>query len=114
MASSSLGRSPALSRSFTSEATGEANGRTKMYYIYVLESQKDRNLYVGCTSNIENRLKLHNKGAVQSTKHRTPFKLVYYETYEDKYEAFRMERFYKSATGKKVLKNKIMASSSNG
>ena len=33
--------------------------------------------------------------------------LIYKEEYQDKYEAFKMERFYKTAKGKRILKSKI-------
>ena len=48
-----------------------------MYYVYVLQSEKDRKIYVGFTKNLEERLKLHNNGKVKSTKNRLPLKLVY-------------------------------------
>ncbi len=50
---------------------------------------------------------MHNDGHVFSTKSRRPFELIYHEKYEDKYEAYRMEKFYKTAKGKKLLKEKI-------
>lgn len=78
-----------------------------MHLIYVLRSKKDNNLYIGCTSDLEKRIKMHNNGFVRSTKNRRPLEIVFKENYEDKYEAFRKERFYKSAKGKRELLNKI-------
>ncbi len=78
-----------------------------MYKIYVLKSLKDNNLYIGCTSNLDKRLKYHNQGKVFSTKGRLPIKLIYSENYDNKYEAYKAERLYKSAKGKKILKSKI-------
>jgi len=78
-----------------------------MQIIYVLRSKRDGNLYIGCTADLEQRLKLHTSGQVQATKYRLPIELIYHEEYQDKYEAFRMERFYKTAPGKHILKNKI-------
>jgi len=78
-----------------------------MYYVYVLKSKKDNNLYIGCTENIEKRLDYHNSGKVKSTKHRIPFEILFYETYDDKYQAFNMERYYKTAKGKRELKLKM-------
>ncbi|MFH1894471.1 MAG: GIY-YIG nuclease family protein [Patescibacteria group bacterium] len=79
-----------------------------MQVVYVLKSLKDNNLYIGCTSDIEKRLSEHNSGKVGSTKGRIPFKLIYKENYSDKYLAFDKERYYKTAKGKKELKNKIV------
>jgi putative endonuclease len=72
-----------------------------MQVVYVLQSQKDGNLYVGCTADINERVLAHNGGKVRSTQARRPFVLIYQEGYDDKYEAFRMERFYKDSERKK-------------
>ncbi|MEK7140639.1 MAG: GIY-YIG nuclease family protein [Patescibacteria group bacterium] len=84
-----------------------------MHTVYVLKSLKDGELYIGCTSNLDNRVEYHNQGRVKSTKHRRPFDLIYQEDYENVYDALKAERRYKSAKGKRELKNK-MALSSNG
>lgn len=78
-----------------------------MNKVYVLKSLKDGNLYIGCTSNLDKRLEAHKKGKVFSTKSRLPIELIFAESYADKFEAYRMERFYKTAKGKKVIKTKI-------
>lgn len=52
-----------------------------MYYLYVLKSLKDGNLYLGSTNNLQRRLLEHNSGRSQSTKNRRPFELRYYEAY---------------------------------
>ena len=78
-----------------------------MYIVYTLKSLKDKNLYIGCTSNLRKRLLEHTRGEVQSTRHRRPFKLIFQEEYSDKYQAFNKEKYYKTAKGKKELKSKI-------
>ena len=78
-----------------------------MYFVYILRSLKDGNLYIGCTSDIERRVEYHNGGKVRSTKSRRPFELIYKEEYADKYEAFETERYYKTAKGKKEVKLKL-------
>ncbi|MEK7588239.1 MAG: GIY-YIG nuclease family protein [Patescibacteria group bacterium] len=85
-----------------------------MHTVYVLQSSIDNNLYIGCTSDINKRLGYHNKGKVKSTKSRRPLKLIYKEDYDNIYEAFRVERYYKTPKGKSELKKKITALSSNG
>ena len=79
-----------------------------MYTVYTLRSLQDGNWYIGCTSDLKKRLEEHQKGRVVSTKHRLPLELLYKEEYQDKYEAFKMERFYKTAKGKRMLKSKIV------
>lgn len=78
-----------------------------MHWVYVLRSKKDGNFYIGCTSDLEKRLLQHSKGRVRSTAHRLPLDLIYKEGYDDVYEAFRKERFYKTPKGKKELKEKL-------
>lgn len=78
-----------------------------MHVVYVLRSEKDGNLYIGCTEDLERRLLSHTAGRVRATKSRRPLVLLYTEEYPDMYEAFRMERFYKTAQGKRRLKQKL-------
>jgi len=83
----------------------------KSYFTYVLLSEKDGHFYTGLTSCLEERVYQHNMGKVRSTKARRPFRLVYYEEYQDKTTARRREIFLKSGQGriflKKELKEKI-------
>lgn len=80
-----------------------------MYYVYILTSKIDLNLYVGCTHDIEKRLKSHNAGLVSSTKSRRPLDLLHTESFSEKADAFQRERFLKSlwsARFKKKLRQK--------
>ena len=72
------------------------NIRMSEYFVYILISQKDGNLYVGCSTDFKKRLLRHNRGLVPSTKSRKPFDVLYVERYSDKGEAFQRERFLKS------------------
>ena len=77
------------------------------WYVYLIESQKDKLWYTGCTSNLIKRLKEHNDGKVHVTKSRKPFVLTYYEVSGNKYDAFTRERYLKSGMGKRYLKNRL-------
>lgn len=50
-----------------------------MYYVYVLKSKVDGELYIGSTKNLKKRFVEHNTKKVFSTKNRTPLELIYYE-----------------------------------
>lgn len=50
-----------------------------MFYTYVLQSKKNKEIYIGFTSDLRNRLSEHNQGLNFSTKRYIPWKLVYYE-----------------------------------
>jgi len=80
-----------------------------VYTVYVLQSLKDKKTYLGCTHDLENRIKEHNYGEVKSTKDRKPFVLIYKEEFQGKYEAFKREKHLKSSWGRRQLK-KILGS----
>jgi len=75
-----------------------------MHYIYILQSQKDKALYIGYSNDLRKRLKMHNSGKVFSTKPRIPFVLIYYEAYQNKNDAFEREHFFKTGWGKNYIK----------
>jgi putative endonuclease len=75
-----------------------------MYYVYVLKSLKDNNLYIGQTSDLEKRIDEHNSGICKSTKARIPFKIVHSETYETRSEAMKREKELKSGKGRKYIR----------
>ena len=52
-----------------------------MYYVYLLRSLKDGKYYIGYTSDLKLRYKQHLNGEVESTRHRRPLELIYYEAY---------------------------------
>lgn len=63
-----------------------------MFYVYVLQSARDENLYVGSTNDLKRRFKEHNAGDVESTKPRRPFILLYYEAYRTEEDARTREK----------------------
>jgi putative endonuclease len=73
------------------------------YYVYVLQSLSDFKRYVGLSSNIGNRLKMHNSGKVKSTKGRRPLILIYKEKVGTLSEARKREKYFKSAAGRIFL-----------
>ena len=76
-----------------------------MYYVYIIQSQLDGKLYKGFTSDVEKRIKAHNRGEVKSTRKRRPFKLIHQEVFQSKSEALKRERFLKNLAGGKTLKS---------
>ena len=63
-----------------------------MFYIYLLRSKKDNDLYIGFTNNIKRRIKEHNNGSASSTKLRKPFELIYSECYKSEKDAGHREK----------------------
>ncbi len=78
-----------------------------MYYVYVLRSLKDKQLYIGFTEDIKRRFLDHNTGKVQSTHRRVPFEVIYYEASRNKNDAIKREKYLKSTYGGRYLKNRL-------
>jgi putative endonuclease len=78
------------------------------YVVYILYSQKDHKLYVGCTSNIQSRLKRHQSGNVPATANRRPVDLIHTEQFESKTDAFTREHFLKSLWGARAKKKILL------
>lgn len=78
-----------------------------MYYVYILQSQKDDKLYTGYTKDLKLRFEQHQKGLVESTKHRKPFKLIYYEACLNQQDATKREKYLKTTYGKHYLKHRL-------
>jgi putative endonuclease len=78
-----------------------------MYYVYILKSSVDNNLYTGFSGNLKKRIREHELGNVDSTKNRRPLKLIYYEAYQEKEYALRREKFLKTTKGKLQLKKQL-------
>ena len=81
-----------------------------MYYVYVLQSKKDKNIYIGYTADLMRRFGEHNSLCVKSTKSRAPFELVYYEAYKDKGDATSREYFLKTHQQRDLLKKRLLNS----
>jgi putative endonuclease len=75
-----------------------------MYTIYAISSINRNYIYVGLTSNIEERLKRHNAGYEKTTRPYAPFTLLFEETAEDRKQARLREKYWKSGTGKERLR----------
>lgn len=78
-----------------------------MFYIYILQSKKDKQFYTGYTADLKKRLNEHNSGKVFSTKNRIPFDLVYYEACLNQKDATHREKYLQTAWGKKYIKHRL-------
>ncbi len=78
----------------------------KHYYVYVpLLSNKQ--LYAGFSTKLDERVVDHERGKVESTKHRRPLELIHAERYSLASDARRRERFLKTTEGKRLLRQQI-------
>jgi putative endonuclease len=81
-----------------------------MYFVYILQSQKDAGYYIGQTESLDGRIEKHNKGQVKSTKSRAPFILVRSERMATRGEARKRENYLKKLKGgnefRKIIEEK--------
>ncbi len=77
------------------------------YFTYVLKSELDGNYYVGYTKDLNVRFEQHQKGKVKSTKHRRPFKLIYYEACMSQQDALKREKYLKTFYGKMFIAKRL-------
>lgn len=79
-----------------------------MYYVYVLQSEKDGKLYTGYTNDLRRRLVEHTGGESKSTRPRLPLQLVYYEAYMSQADAKTREFRLKTSQGARTaLKRRL-------
>ncbi|MFH2097691.1 MAG: GIY-YIG nuclease family protein [bacterium] len=74
-----------------------------MYYVYILKSQFFDRLYIGSTSNPQERIKNHNAGLSKSTKPHRPWIIIHIEKYPTLSQARKRESFLKKHKSKKFL-----------
>jgi putative endonuclease len=83
-----------------------------IFHVYILQSLVDGSYYIGYTKNLNKRLLQHNKARTGYTARKNPWKLVYYESFEDKSAANKRERFLKNQKSHDSLNGLITLKSS--
>ncbi|MGB3467664.1 MAG: GIY-YIG nuclease family protein [Cyclobacteriaceae bacterium] len=78
-----------------------------MHYVYILRCS-DHSIYTGCTNNLDDRLRRHNKGEVKYTSTRTPVALETYITFTNKYQAYNFEKYLKSGSGRAFMNKRLI------
>ncbi|OHA00478.1 MAG: excinuclease ABC subunit C, partial [Candidatus Sungbacteria bacterium RIFCSPHIGHO2_02_FULL_49_12] len=64
--------------------------------------------YIGCTSDLKDRIARHSKAQIPATKNRLPVKLFAYFAFKDKYTAYNFEKYLKSGSGRAFLKKHLV------
>ncbi len=79
------------------------------FTVYILFSKPYDKIYIGYTSNIEQRLLSHNVLAKKGwTIKFRPWQLVYTEEFQSKSEALKREKELKSFQGREFIRNTIL------
>ncbi len=81
-----------------------------MWFVYILKSLNTSFIYIGSTNNLKRRLQEHNDRLSQSTKHYAPFEIEAYVAVNSETKARELEKYFKTGSGKAVLKKRILTS----
>ena len=76
----------------------------ELFYVYAIVSNKDNRIYVGLSSNPENRVFEHNQGKVTSTKGYRPWTWFFVRKASNRNQAREYEKYFKGGSGKEKLK----------
>ena len=80
-----------------------------MFTVYVLYSEKHNKIYIGFTSNLEERFKSHNELAKKGWAVRfRPWIIVHTEFFENKSDAMKREKELKSSSGREWVRQNIL------
>jgi putative endonuclease len=79
-----------------------------MWYVYVLRSARDKELYIGSTDDISRRLSQHNSGEIEATKDRVPLILEAFIAVKDQSKANKLESYFKTGSGRAILNKRIL------
>jgi putative endonuclease len=80
-----------------------------MYKVYVLYSKSYNKIYIGYSSNLEERLRSHNElGTKGWTIRYRPWELLHSETFEDKSQAMKREKELKSYRGREYIRKLLL------
>jgi putative endonuclease len=80
------------------------------YFVYILQSIKDKTYYVGSTQDLDSRLERHNQGRVAYTKPKRPWKLIYSEEHPDRTSAAKREYEIKKHKSREFIETLIKSS----
>jgi putative endonuclease len=78
------------------------------WFVYILKSLRGNFTYVGSTNSLRQRLIQHNSGLVVSTKAYRPLQIVAYVAVQTEEKARKLERYFKTGSGKAILKKRIL------
>ena len=80
-----------------------------MFYVYIIYSKKHKRLYIGQSTNVKRRFIEHNNGKVRSTQAFIPYEIIYEESHDTRLAARQREKYFKTPTGRRILKNLLKA-----
>ena len=78
--------------------------RQNNHCVYILLNKTKTRTYTGVSNDVNKRLDEHNSGKVKSSRPYRPYEIAHIEAYETLSEARQKEKFYKTTTGRRRLR----------
>ncbi len=78
-----------------------------MYFVYILQSQKNGRFYIGSSDNPQRRLAEHNSGQTTALKYLRPLEILFIQECSDRIEARRLELRLKKFKSRTVIEKII-------
>ena len=75
-----------------------------MHYVYILLNRAKTRTYTGVADDVNKRLAVHNAGRVKASRPYRPYNIIHTESFQTLSGARQKEKFYKSTTGRRKLK----------
>lgn len=79
-----------------------------MYYVYIIQSKKDKSYYTGLTEDLKRRLAEHNQGSVRFTSPKKPYVLIWYSAFFSKEKALEFEKYLKIGSGFAFARKRLL------
>ena len=80
-----------------------------VFITYVLYSEKYNKIYVGHTSDIDERFKSHNESATKGwTVHFRPWKIIHCEQFDSRQKARQREKQLKTSAGRRWIRKELL------
>jgi len=80
-----------------------------MYYVYILQSQKNKSYYTGFSENLKNQLENHSHGKQKYTSQNIPYTLSWYCAFKNKKQALVFEKYLKSGSGFAFARKRLVS-----
>jgi predicted GIY-YIG superfamily endonuclease len=79
-----------------------------MWFIYIIRSTTlPAQEYIGVTADLKRRIAEHNAGKSAHTAKFTPWELIWYSAFPNKYKALEFEKYLKSHSGRAFAKKRL-------
>jgi len=79
-----------------------SNSNSK-FFVYVLQSLKDFSFYIGQCEDLDYRLSKHADGKSKYTSSKLPLRMVYFEAFDTRSEAIKLEKEIKNKKSRKYI-----------